>query len=147
MAKKDNTLFWVAALGIGGYLYYQYTQKQAATPGTSTAPNASGGTLLLPASTATASNAPASGSGNAPNTNAVNTTNLVPVAVNAANQPVLQPGQTLAINNNGSIVTNNAGQPMVFVGPEWNNNTYTPGHYIPSPAQVSGLNEYCEEVL
>lgn len=114
MAKKDNTLMWVAGAGIAYYLYTQYKNGTLAIPGltpaTNTAPGASTGTLALPPAVAQL-NAAAS---NAPNTNAVNITNLVPAAVSPSGIPVIAPGQSLALNANSTPVTNSAGVPMLF---------------------------------
>lgn len=117
MARKtDNTWLWIAALGVGGYLWYK--NQQAVAPPSATVPGASSGTLLLPPSPAVNSAMPVA---NAPVTSspvsfAVNTTGLVPAATDANNNPVLQPGQTLALLPNGLPVQNAAGVPMVFPG-------------------------------
>jgi hypothetical protein len=123
--KKDNTLLWVAALGVGGYLYYRYKQGQPLLPGTSTTANASTGVLALLPSPALSNaapivNAPVS---NAPANAPMNTTGLVVASVNPlSGVPVLKPGQTLAVDNNGMPVVNSGGQPLVF--PAANDSNY-----------------------
>lgn len=115
MARKtSNTWLWIAALGVGGYLLYK--NGQTATAQNSTAPGASTGILNLPPSVALNTNLPASNiaASNAPSPATVNTTNLVPAQVTANNVPVLQPGQSIALNANLTPVMNSQGIPMVF---------------------------------
>jgi hypothetical protein len=126
MAKKnDNILLWVAALGIGGYLYYKYTQGQVpALPGSSTVPNANTGVLALLPSPNTVNNLPSANPnpGNAPVNTPINTTNLIAVQVDPnTNAPILKPGQSLAVDNGGMPIVNANGQPMIFA-PTVNNN-------------------------
>lgn len=121
-AKKDNTLLWVAGLGIAGYLYYQYKNGTLQIPGvtpapaTTTAP-APAPTLLLNPAPAINTNTPATPVSSAPHSNAINVTDLVPAMVTNGGQ--LQPGQNIAVAPNGSPITNGNGVPMVFasVGP------------------------------
>ncbi len=124
MAKKDNTLLWIA-LGVGGYLLYEHIKAQnPANPvNNATVPNASGGLLMLPPSQATQNSAPAGASSSAPPViqagQPVNVTNLVPVGVNPVTAaPVLQPGQTLAVDSAGTPVTDNSGNMLAFPPPQ-----------------------------
>lgn len=115
--KKDNTIVWLAVLGIGGYLYYQYKQSQnpAASAPSNTAANASTGTLALPpspvvntnagSSTVPAASLPVS---NAPSSLALNTAGLVP-----ANQ-LQSKNIALAIAPNGLPITDSTGMPLAF---------------------------------
>ena len=118
--KKDNTIFWIAGLGLAGYLYYKHTQAPANNTATAALPAAAnpGPVLALPPSTAINNNVPAGSSGsNAPNLNAVNTTNLQPAAITNINSvPTLLPGQALAIAPNGAPLLSNQGVPLVFTG-------------------------------
>lgn len=119
--KKNNTIFWVIGLGIGGYLVYENFIKKpvdsTATNNLNTSPPASP-VMTLPQSTLTTSAGP-SGTGSSPVANAaINLTNLVPVAINAQGAPVLSQGQTLAVDNAGAVITNLNGTPMAF-GPVW----------------------------
>ena len=115
MTKKDNTLMWVAGLGLGVYLYSKYKNGSLVIPGlpapTNTVPGASSGTLLLPPAVASLNVAPVN---NAPSANAVNVTNLVPAAVSPSGIPIINPGQSMALNANSTPVTNSAGVPMLF---------------------------------
>jgi hypothetical protein len=110
-AKKSNTLVWLAALGVGGYLLYEYQQKQAAA--NTTVPNASTGILTVVPTAATANNTPNMPVSNSPVSQAINVTGLVPATVTNG-LAVLQPGQTLAVNANNAPILNNAGFPLVF---------------------------------
>jgi hypothetical protein len=129
--KKDNTLLWVAVLGIGGYLWWKHQEAAVNVPNSgalSVSPVQP--QLSLPTSTILTSANPANGisSSSSPTTMAVNTTNLVPAIVDQHNVPILQPGQTLAVNANGSPVVNNAGVPLLFSTVQFdsiNNEPYT----------------------
>lgn len=113
--KKDNTLLWVAGLGIAGYLYWQHTQKVATSVNTTSPAVSSGAASLLPAA-GTSTNSPAGNVQTGTNVMvATDMTGLRPVSVNSqTGQPVLQPGQGLAVNNNGTPILNSQGQPMTF---------------------------------
>lgn len=121
MAKKDNTLLWVAALGIGGYLYYKHKQGQAA-PANATAPAVqttdAKPVVLLPPATNLNKNIPVNLSNmtNAPSTVAIDTTGLVESDIDKNNNPVLGPGQTLALYPNGQPIVSASGRPLVFPG-------------------------------
>lgn len=115
MTKKDNNWLWVAALGIGGYLWYKNSQvSAAATAAATTTPGASTGILNVNPTTTINTNTPATAlaASNAPNLLSENITGLVPAVVSNSVH-VIQSGQTLAVNSNGSPVIAN-GVPMVF---------------------------------
>lgn len=118
--KSDNTLLWVGALALGGYLLYEHQKNAAAANATATtvlpvaAPPA---VLQLPPSSALSSAAPASNmtaaSASPAASGAINTTNLVPVPISANGEALLQPGQGIALDSTGSPILVN-GQPMMF---------------------------------
>ena len=123
MAKKDNTLLWVVALGVGGYLFYEH-QKKTAAAATSPAVSDPGNTLnvnsvkpvvMLPPSSQINTNQPvsASAASSAPSTVAINTTGLVPATVQNG-QITLQPGQALALDSNSKPIVDASGRPLVF---------------------------------
>ena len=116
--KKDNTFLWIAALGVGGYLLYKHQQAAAAAPVITTSPAVTqpNAVLALPPSKTINTNLPASSTGvtNAPTSNKLVTTNLTPAPVTKTGQPVLAPGQTLALAPNGSVIVSENGSPLVF---------------------------------
>jgi hypothetical protein len=128
-AKNDNTIFWIAALGLGGYLWYKH--KNAAAPAgsapvnaptnlSSSAPyqpvaNAPAAILMLPPSPVLNSSAPANAASSAPGSPAssgpipVNTTGLAPAAV-APNE--MMTSQPIFLNTNGSPIVTADGLPL-----------------------------------
>lgn len=120
MAKKnDNTILWVAGIGLAGYFFWQWKQTQA--PANNTTANASTGILALPPAPAINNSLPVANAAvvtSSPGPVVNNVTNLVAAAVNTQNIPTLKPNQTLALNPDGTLVSDKkTGLPLVFDGP------------------------------
>jgi hypothetical protein len=122
MAKKNNnTILWIAGLGIAGYLYYNYTKTGSLLPVVNnTVPGASTAPLQLPPSQTLNNPAPALNTpvSNAPSNLALNTTGLS--AAKTDSQGNVMPGQAIAITPGGTPVQNGAGQMMIFTSVDQN---------------------------
>lgn len=115
--KNDNNILLIAALAVGGYFFWKKSQPAADSTATGTLPvSTTQPVLSIPASSLTSTSAPVNAVSNAPNTNAVNTSALVPATINQQGNVVLQPGQTLAVSANGSPIIGAGGIPLVFNG-------------------------------
>lgn len=121
----NNTWLWIAAAGVAIYLYEKNKTDTTTANAQTTTPAAAAPIVSQVPTPLTISNLPVSAAAvnNAPpgQGQLTDVTNLVPMAPTG-----LATGQTLAVNNNQTPVTNSSGTPLVFTP------TLNPGNMKPS---------------